>query len=165
MQSLYDEKRRAMSPASVQLIHAVLTRALSQAQRWRLVNENVATLTTRPKRGAEEIRPLDASQARALLDAASGHRLEAVFILALTTGARIGELLGLRWSDLDAEAGVLRIERTRSAAKEGPRFTTPKGGRGAPPTSPRAPTTLCAATAPARTRNACRRARRGRTTV
>jgi len=39
-------------------------------------------------------------------------------------------LLALRWGDLELDAGVLRIERTRSAAKSGPRFTTPKGGKG-----------------------------------
>jgi integrase len=50
-------------------------------------------------------------------------------VLALTSGARIGELLALRWSDLDLESGTLRIERTRSAAKDGPTFTTPKGGK------------------------------------
>jgi integrase len=50
-------------------------------------------------------------------------------VLALTTGARIGELVALRWTDLDPESGTLRIERTRSAAKDGPTFTTPKGGK------------------------------------
>jgi integrase len=49
--------------------------------------------------------------------------------LAATTGARIGERLAVRWSDLDLDGSVLRIERTRSAAKDRPTFTTPKGGR------------------------------------
>jgi integrase len=130
VQSLYDDKRRTLSPASVKLIHAVLSKALSQARMWRLISENPATATVRPKRRVEEIRPLTGEQAKSLLASASGHRYEAIFVLALTTGARIGELLALRWTDLDADAGVLRIERTRSAAKSGPRFTTPKGGKG-----------------------------------
>ncbi len=81
-----------------------------------------------------KIKPLSAEQARALLDASAGDRYEALYTLALTTGARIGESLALRWADLDAAAGVLRIERTRSAAKSGPRSMTPKGGNAAAPT-------------------------------
>ena len=77
----------------------------------------------------EEIKPLSAEQAKALLAAVEGDRLEGIYVLALTTGARIGELLALRWSDLEADtgsrAGTLRIERTRTGAKSGPRFTTP----------------------------------------
>jgi integrase len=130
VQALYDEKRRTLSPASVKLIHAVLHKALKQAQMWRLIRENVAEATVRPKTRAEEIKPLNAEQAKALLAAVAGDRHEALYTLALTTGARIGELLALRWTDLDLEAGILRIERTRSAAKSGPRFTTPKGGKG-----------------------------------
>jgi integrase len=112
------------------LIHAVLSKALSQARMWRLISENVAQATVRPKPSRAEIKPLTGGQAKSLLAAASGHRFEAAFVLALTTGARIGELLAVRWSDLDADAGVLRIERTRSAATTGPRFTSPKGGKG-----------------------------------
>jgi integrase len=130
VQALYDEKRRTLSPASVKLIHAVLHKALKQAQMWRLIRENVAEATVRPKTRAEEIKPLNAEQAKALLAAVAGDRHEALYTLALTTGARIGELLALRWTDLDLEAGILRIERTRSAAKSEPRFTTPKGGKG-----------------------------------
>jgi integrase len=117
-----------MSPASVKLIHAVLHKALKQAQMWRLVRENVAEATVKPRARAEEIKPLDTEQTKALQAAVAGDRHEALYTLALTTGARIGELLALRWTDLDA--GILRIERTRSAAKNGPRFTTPKGDKG-----------------------------------
>jgi integrase len=128
IQALYDKKRSTMSPASVKLIHAVLHKALKQAQMWRLVRENVAEATVKPKARAEEIKPLDTHQTKALLAAVAGDRHEALYTLA--TGARIGELLALRWMDLDADAGILRIERTRSAAKNGPWFTTPKGGKG-----------------------------------
>jgi integrase len=130
VQGLYDEKRRTLAPATVHLIHGTLSSALNQARMWRLVFENVASATKRPKLRHEEITPLSAEQSKALLEAVSGDRYEAIYVLALTTGARIGELLALRWSNLHADAGTLRIERTRSAAKDGPRFTTPKGGKG-----------------------------------
>jgi integrase len=95
-----------------------------------------AGLAARRERGRHDQRGrhcgTSAEQAKALLRAVEGDRYEAIYVLALTTGARIGELLALRWSDLDigASPAVLRIERTRSAAKEGPTFTTPKGGKG-----------------------------------
>ena len=154
VQALYDEKRHTLSPASVKLIHAALSKALSQAQRWRLVRENVASLTTRPKRRAEEIKPLTGEQAKAFLSAVAGDRHEALYTLALTTGARIGELLALRWVDLDLDAGVLRIERTRSAARAAHGSRRPKAARGAARTSRRERSRLCAVIACARTRNA-----------
>jgi integrase len=96
------------------------------------VRENVAAATDPPKPRPKEMRPLDADQARRLLDTASeaGERFEAVFVLALTTGVRIGEIFALRWEDVDLASGTLRIARTLSEAKGGPRFTTPKSGKG-----------------------------------
>jgi integrase len=129
IQAVYDEKRRTKAPTTVQSVHNVLSSALKQAVRWQLIPTNPADATKRPKQVAEEIKPLTADEAKALLVAAEGDPHEALYILALTTGAHIGELLALRWADLDLGAGILRIERTRSAAKEGPRFTSPKGGR------------------------------------
>jgi integrase len=78
IQALYDKKRSTMSPASVKLIHAVLHKALKQAQMWRLVRENVAEATVKPKARAEEIRPLDTEQTKALLKAVAGDRHEAL---------------------------------------------------------------------------------------
>jgi integrase len=94
------------------------------------VPENVAAATTPPKPQPKEIRPLDSEQAKTLLEAARGERLEALFVVAVTGGLRIGELLGLRWEDIDLERGAMRVARTLSGAKSGPRFTTPKNGKG-----------------------------------
>jgi integrase len=83
-----------------------------------------------PKPNPEEIHPLDAEQAKQILDAARGNRLEALYVLAVTAGLRIGELLGLKWEDAELDAGTLRVRRTRSQAKTGPTFTAPKNGKG-----------------------------------
>ena len=100
--------------------------------RWGIVPRNVCKATTPPKPDSEEIRPLDAEQARRLLRTAGGERFEALYVLAVTAGLRIGELLALRWQDVDLEAGgpTLRVRRTKSTAKSGPGFTTPKNGKG-----------------------------------
>ena len=58
------------------------------------------------------MRPLSPEEARGLLEAASGDRLETLYVLAVSTGMREGELLGLRWADIDLEAGALRVRRT-----------------------------------------------------
>lgn len=72
----------------------------------------------------------NAEQAKTLLEAAQGERLEALYAVAVTAGLRIGELLGLRWTDVDLERDSMRVARTLSRAKNGPRFTTPKNGKG-----------------------------------
>ena len=83
-----------------------------------------------PKTKKEEIRPLDREQVRAFFDAVSGERLEPLYVLAVTAGLRKGELLGLKWDDLDVEAGTLQVRRSLSEARSGRIFEAPKGGKG-----------------------------------
>lgn len=64
---------------------------------------------TPPRKMHHEMRPLTPAQSRQLLDAARGDRLEALYVLALTTGMRQGELLGLHWRDIDLEQGKLQV--------------------------------------------------------
>ena len=77
-----------------------------------MVARNVAALVDRPKQVRHEIKPLTPEQARAFLEEAKGTRFEALFILALTTGMRQGELLGLRWQDVDLDGSRLHIRQT-----------------------------------------------------
>ena len=98
-----------LSACSCWHIHAVLRTALNHALRWGLIPRNVASLTRPPRVPKAEIKPFDPTEARAFLEAARGHRLEAVFVLAMATGLRQGELLGLRWEDVDLEAGTLAV--------------------------------------------------------
>jgi integrase len=126
VQHLYREMQdRGLSARTVQYTHAVLHRALKQAKRWGMVNINAAENVDRPQLKREEIRPLDRDQTRRLLEAAAGDRLRAFYVVAVSTGLRPGELLALRWSDVDLDAGKLRINRTLSQGH----FTTPKTPR------------------------------------
>jgi integrase len=59
----------------------------------------------------DEITPLDAEQTRTFLEAVSGQKYEALYVLSLTCGLRMGESLGLKWSDIDLDAGTLRVNR------------------------------------------------------
>jgi integrase len=120
VQYFYQAKLDAgLAPGTVRLMHGILHKALEQAVKWGIVPRNVCKATTPPRPNPEEIRPLDAEQAKRILEASCGNRLEALYVLAVTAGLRIGELLGLKWEDLDLDAETLRVRRTRSQAKTG----------------------------------------------
>lgn len=97
------------SPRRVQFFHAVLRRALNRALKAGYVGRNVATLVDPPRVPHKEIQPLTPSQARILLVAARGDRLEALISVALALGLRQGEALGLRWEDVDFESGLIHV--------------------------------------------------------
>ena len=63
------------------------------------------------------MRPLTAEHVKVLFEAARGDRLEALYVLAVTTGLRQGELLGLKWDDIDLEVGTLQVRHTLTTAK------------------------------------------------
>ncbi|WP_328898573.1 site-specific integrase [Streptomyces sp. NBC_00441] len=103
---------KRLSPLTLAYVHSVLKSALEHAVREeeipRNVARNVRTGVPRPRR----FEPLTAEEARAFLAATSSHRLNALFELALRTGLRKGELLGLRWEDLNLVGGTASIRRT-----------------------------------------------------
>ena len=120
-----------LAPRMVQLVHVTLHKALKQAVMDRLIPRNVTEAVKAPQPEKKEIKPLSPEQARALLDAAEGDRLEALYILAVTTGMRQGELLGLKWEDVDFEAGTLQVRRTLSTRSgRGFSFSPPKTAKG-----------------------------------
>ncbi len=110
VQALLNAKLAAgLSPRTVQYLRAVLRRALGQALKWGLVARNVATLVDPPRSVRHENRPLTADEARRFLAAARGDRLEALYAVAVALGLRQGEILGLRWPDIDLDAQVLTV--------------------------------------------------------
>ncbi|MDP8947344.1 MAG: site-specific integrase [Actinomycetota bacterium] len=131
VQYFYEQKLDAgFASGTVRLMHGILHKALEQAVKWGIIPRNVCKAMTPPKPNPEEIHPLDAEQAKRILEVACGNRLEALYVLAVTAGFRIGELLGLKWEDMDLDAETLHVRRTKSQAKSGPTFTTPKSGKG-----------------------------------
>ena len=101
-----------LSPLSVHHIHATMHRALVHAVRWGLVARNVADLVDPPRVQHREMLVLSPEQVRRLLEAAKGGPLEAVIAVAVSTGLRRGELLALRWRDVELDVGVLRVVGT-----------------------------------------------------
>jgi integrase len=115
LQSLYRERLDSgLSGSTVQKIHHVLHKALTQAMRWDLIPRNPADSVKAPTPTPKEMHPLSVLEARQLLEAARGDRLEALYVLAVHTGMRRGELLGLQWEDvyLDDIYPTIRVRRT-----------------------------------------------------
>jgi integrase len=90
-------------------MHQVLRTALELARRWEVIDRTVASLVDPPRRVRPKIKPLTPDEARRFLDSVGGHRLEALFSVALAMGLRQGEALGLRWQDIDTTQGILLV--------------------------------------------------------
>jgi integrase len=113
LQKLYNQKlEEGYAPQTVKHIHRVLHRALKDALRWQLVSRNVCDAVDAPRVPRKEMQVLTGDQAQQLLEAAKGDPLEALYVLALTTGMRQGELLGLKWEDVDITLGTVQVRRT-----------------------------------------------------
>ena len=106
--------------------HRVLHAALEQAVKWQLLARNPADAVRAPRPEAKEMDVLDEAGIVCLLDAAKGTALYIPVLLAATTGMRRGEVLGLRWQDVDLKTGTVAVRQALSRTKAGPVFTTPK---------------------------------------
>jgi integrase len=107
-----DRLAAGFAPASVNKLHVTLHKALDQAVRWRMVPRNVAEAVKGPRPTPPEMRTLSGAETRGLLEAARGDRLEALYVLAVHTGMRQGELLALKWRDIDLENTKVGVRRT-----------------------------------------------------
>ena len=113
VQQFYAKKRKdGLSSKTVHEIHGVLHLALKHAVRWNYISRNVCELVDSPRVVSRKGTPLSVEQAKKLVESLKGHRLELVVLTAIITGARRGEILALRWSDVDMERRVLHILRT-----------------------------------------------------
>ncbi len=125
LQSLYRERQDSgLSASTVQKIHHVMHKALGQAVRWDLIPRNPADAVKAPTPTPKEMRPLSADESYQLLEAARGNRLEALYVLAIYTGMRRGELLGLKWEavGLDGNPPTVRVRRTLTRVDNGRRL-------------------------------------------
>ena len=112
LQSLYSTKLDSgLSARTVRMIHTTLHKALKQAVNWSLMPRKVTEAVSPPREQMEEINPLNEEQVKRLSKAVRGDSLEALYVLGIHTGLRSGELLGLRWEDLDLQAGTLQVKR------------------------------------------------------
>jgi integrase len=106
--------RGTLSPTTIRYVHTVLRIALGRALKSGRVVRNVATLVDPPAKADHELRPLAAEQVAAFLESVESDRFEALYVTAIGLGLRQGELLGLRWQDVDLEAGTVSVRYSLS---------------------------------------------------
>lgn len=126
------EGKAGLSPKTVKNIHGILHEALQQACKVGYIRFNPSDACTLPRVEKKEIRPLDEEQITTFLKAIEGHRHEILYKVALFTGMREGELLGLMWDCVDFEKGVITVKRQlRREQKKGGTYyiTTPKNDK------------------------------------
>jgi integrase len=104
-------EKKQLSTTTLNTLHNMLHKALVDAVKWGLLMRNVCDAITAPKRERHEIKPLTMEQAKQLLSAAKGQTLEALWVLALTTGMRRGEILALKWQDINFDQAMVQVRR------------------------------------------------------
>ena len=104
IQKFYIElSEKDLSPRTVRFTHSVLTSAFKQAVRWRLLAHNPCDSAELPRKASAEMHSLTPAEAARFLKEAESDRWSSLFVLALATGLRPSEYLGLKWSDIDLE--------------------------------------------------------------
>jgi integrase len=130
LEALYSELlAEGATPGTVHLAHKVLRAALNDAERWGNISSNPARLARSPQGASREMTVLTEPQVRAFLKACEGHRFEALFVLALASALRQGELLALRWSAIDFGCKTLEVQRSLRWHDGKPLFSNPKTKR------------------------------------
>jgi len=136
LQAYYREKlqhgRRdgtgGLSSRTVRYLHNLLLAVFAQAVRWDMLQRNPAEFVEPPKLQEKEKHVWTEEEAAQFVETVSGHRLAAFWALAIVTGLREGELLGLRWRDVDLAKGMLTVAQALKRG-DGPKFGPPKSRR------------------------------------
>jgi integrase len=119
-----------LSPKSVRNVHGVLTRAFRDAVRWGHLQRNPCEAADPPRGRTPEMRAWNTEQLRVFVRHTENHRWAAVWRLMASTGMRRGEVLGLRWNDIDLVAGTITIRSTRIRYGKNTETSSPKTARG-----------------------------------
>ncbi len=120
LEGLYEAKlEEGLAPRTVNYIHVTMSKALRYAVGKDLIRQNVASLAEAPQPKSPEMRTLNRKQVGDFLEAARGDRLEALYVLALATGMRRSELLGLKWEDVDLQARIVLVRRGLTISPNG----------------------------------------------
>lgn len=116
IQSLYNQLKESgrLADENIRKIHTIINDSLNKAFKWEMISRNPAALVDAPKVSKKEIEVWDEEDIKKFLDAAKESRYYCAFLLALTTGMRQGEILGLRWKDIDVNNQTISVVQTLS---------------------------------------------------
>jgi len=122
-----DGKGEGLSPTTVLYHHRIIHRALNRAVRWGFIYRNVADAVDPPSKNKNEMKIISETDVKKLLDKVKGTYLYMPVFIGITTGMRAGEILGLRWSDVDLKTGLISVvQELQLTKKEGIIFREPK---------------------------------------
>ena len=131
IQYLYSKlEKNGCSPRMRELVHSILHKALDQALKWDLIVRNPCDAVKRPVVPKKEMRCLTEQEVNTFLEHAREDRLYCLYLLALTTGMRQGELLGLQWIDVDLKHGSIHVCRNLMEVKGKHYLGSPKSAKG-----------------------------------
>ncbi|MEL7564981.1 MAG: tyrosine-type recombinase/integrase [Dehalobacterium sp.] len=120
-----------MSPTTIKHLSGVLHKGFNDAIKWRMLNLNPCDAVTSPKRSKHEIRVASQEELERIIEGVTGHYLEIPVFLGITTGARLGEILGLSWDSIDLDKGIIRITQALKLSNNGGLILSdPKTARG-----------------------------------
>jgi integrase len=115
VQNVYTAARdKGRSETTVLHIHRAIFSALRQAVKWDLIERNVAESVIAPKASSREVKGLSPDELRRVLETVAGTDLEVPVMIASGTGMRLGEVLGIRWADIDLDKAEARVRQTIS---------------------------------------------------
>jgi len=127
IQDLYTSMLESgLSPRTVRYTHAVLSSALKQAVKWQLLPRNAAEYVDLPRQKRTEMHAMSRDDVARFLAAAKDDRWSSLFLVAVTTGMRPGEYMGLQWKDINLDDGMIHISRSLVRNKSEWRFDEPK---------------------------------------
>lgn len=129
IQEFYNSIGEKLSSKTIRNIHGVLHKALQQAVKNGTIRVNPADACTTPKVVRPEINPLTSDEISELLNALRGDPYEIPLTVALFTGMREGEIIGLQWSCIDLDAGVITIKQQMQSVDGSPQIITTKNGK------------------------------------
>lgn len=121
---------KPLAPRTIRYVHVIVHRALKDAVKWEKIRRNPADMSNPPRvPKTNEMAAWSASDLRTFLELVRGDRLHALYLLACTTGMRRGEVLGLRWKDVDLERGRISISQTLVSVAYAVQISEPKTQR------------------------------------
>lgn len=133
LQRLYtklQQKENPLSNRSILHAHLIIQEALDRALKWGIISRNVAKAVDPPRPKKVDFKVWSEDDVRRFLETAKEDRYYIAFLLAITTGMRKGEILGLRWQDVDMEKGIISVRQTLSYTGKGSEFQAPKTDHG-----------------------------------
>jgi len=127
IQDLYTSMLESgLSPRTIRYTHAVLSSALKQAVKWQLLPRNAAEYVDLPRQKRTEMYAMSKDEVASFLATAKEDRWGTLFLLAVTTGMRPGEYMGLQWKDVNLDEGMIHVNKSLVRNKSEWRFDEPK---------------------------------------